>query len=129
MAQKIRKELFDAIYFDYSDKDWRNPAVSRLVEQAFVERAPDQWSGPELRWALEGAWLASRGDIVAWLRSSYWKHNRKRMVSERDSRNAMAAHPPAASVINTASAASNPAGKAWMDHGEVNTKGAEPTSG
>jgi hypothetical protein len=56
--------------------------IVKRVEEQYILRAKERWEGPDERWALEGEWLNNRPDIVAWLRSTYWKHNQKR-VKER----------------------------------------------
>jgi hypothetical protein len=53
--------------------------IAKRVEEQYILRAKERWEGPDERWALEGEWLNNRPDIVAWLRSTYWKHNQKRI--------------------------------------------------
>jgi hypothetical protein len=39
-------------------------------------------------WVLEGGWIEKRADLVAWMRSAYWKSNRK-FVKKRIARKAV----------------------------------------
>ncbi|KAF4628035.1 hypothetical protein G7Y89_g10115 [Cudoniella acicularis] len=77
-----RREIFDAIYNDLESKDWLNPATAQRVDQEFKLRATERWKGQDDKWILEGEWLTTRLDIAAWMRSTYWKHNNKRLALE-----------------------------------------------
>jgi hypothetical protein len=82
-VQKGRREIFDYIYDEILDKDWQNPAVSQLVEQKYVALAYERWAGAEDAWVLDGDWMISRPDILSWMRTIYWKHNKPRRLRQR----------------------------------------------
>lgn len=67
------------IYHEVDDKDWLNPSVMDKVEAKFIEKAQQKWSAEDKQWAIDGGWLTNRDDIVSWMRSIYWKHNKKRL--------------------------------------------------
>lgn len=82
--QKGRREVFDYIYDEIPDKDWQNPANAHLVEQRYVALAYDRWAGTEDAWMLDGDWMVSRPDILSWMRTIYWKHNKPRRLRRRE---------------------------------------------
>lgn len=84
VVQKGRREIFDYIYDEIPDKDWQNPAISQLVEQKFVALAYERWGRPEDVWVLDGDWMVSRPDILSWMRTIYWKHNKPRRLRLRE---------------------------------------------
>jgi hypothetical protein len=84
VVQKGRREIFDYIYDDVPDKDWQNPAISQLVEQRYVAMAYERWAGSDDSWVLGGDWMVSRPDILSWMRTIYWKHNKPRRLRLRE---------------------------------------------
>lgn len=82
--QKGRREVFDYIYDEIPDKDWQNPSNSYLVEQRYITLAYERWAGTEDAWVLDGDWMVSRPDILSWMRTIYWKHNKPRRLRMRE---------------------------------------------
>lgn len=82
--QKGRREIFDYIYDEIPDKDWQNPANSHAVEQRYVDLAYERWGGTQDAWVLDGDWMVARPDILSWMRSIYWKHNKPRRLRMRE---------------------------------------------
>ncbi|KAF4637147.1 hypothetical protein G7Y89_g930 [Cudoniella acicularis] len=105
-----RREIFDAIYKDIEGKDWLNPATAQRVEEDFVARAQGRWGGVDERWVLSGQWLNSRPDIVTWMRSTYWKHNKKRLEEDQQYASTQATGGPADTPFQTETR-----GETWKD--------------
>ncbi|KAF4627641.1 hypothetical protein G7Y89_g10515 [Cudoniella acicularis] len=45
-SSRGRREIFDSIFDDVSDKDWLNPTTAQIVDQVFATRAYARWGGP-----------------------------------------------------------------------------------
>lgn len=84
VAQKGRREIFDYIYDEIPDKDWQNPAISQMVEQRYIALAYERWAGSDDSWVLDGDWMVSRPDLLSWMRTIYWKHNKPRRLRLRE---------------------------------------------
>jgi hypothetical protein len=59
-------------------ENWHHPTIARSVDKEFVSQAKENWQGGIDEWILEGQWLDTRNDIVAWLRVKYWKTYQRR---------------------------------------------------
>lgn len=79
--QRTRTEIMDTLYFEIDNKDWLNPVTANTVDAKFIEKAQNIFT-EQNSWVLAGNWLEERSDIVAWLRSSYWKYNKKRITNK-----------------------------------------------
>jgi hypothetical protein len=89
--------------------------IAKRVEQEYITRAKVRWGGPDERWALEGEWLTNRADIVAWLRSTYWKHNQKRIKETQLPQNTSASTSSTTGDGEVGGDRGNLGGKRWQD--------------
>lgn len=120
---KGRREIFDYIYDEIPDKDWQNPATSQLVEQKFVALAYERWGRPEDVWVLDGDWMVSRPDILSWMRTIYWKHNKPRRLRLREEHRDPGAWRPYQVSMASASEGIPAVGTASSAQGGVDTIG------